>query len=924
MSEVKIGVKAGVEGVDQAIAKITQRMNALAQAVGKNQNLKVEPTDMKLMSRDLDLINKNFKQTIALSSQLRGALKATGQSGLNISQVDFSKLSTNPQVAQRLRDRAFLNSVRGTSLDPTLANEVDHNGNIVPPSAGGGAGASGGGAGGGSGGGSGGSGGGGGRRPPRGSGGASGGGEGAEGGSGSWWRRRPQGGWGTATALAVGNGIGGTAGNMITAGMGGGGLPGAGLAALTSLLGKGMEWAGQGMAQAKDRNVDLDTLKRQMGDLGISFSDLSAESYKAAQGLGIANTEFVKLEGQANAVSGGAYRTPAELAAATRSGADLGRAYGLDPSQGVGFVSGMQRMQTRQNNKELAVQLADAIVGAQGKAMPAEVKQAIQSFSAAQNRFNSGYTDLDRFGNAYGSLLSGEGMTADHASDILGTANSSMQRMGGTEASRNFTMQAFGMDPIRSAMRAEGGLFGNGLDNGEIGGYMRLHGVGNWDSLSKGPTGTNFGIMRDSFDKAYAARGQYGAEMELDAEKNYFGLHSYADTASFMKMSDSDHSGIVSVLKNAGLQISDVREGGLQAIAGISKASSFDDLDKLYRNSIRGRGDMSPADIGMLDGSEKGGDFQSFQNELVRVLAGKGQEDTQATTQRSIDATLSDIKTKIGDGLLPMTNTIMTGIIKMAGLSGPSAAATGAGSPYGFGSSGKGLVANPGGLSAAAGGSTIGGAGQRNMSGHVDNSGEAAAAWTNTTYGAMVGGAYSVKQSTVDGMAQLMGMGIDKPHAAAIMASAIRESSMDPGAGSIGSYGLFQFDKSRAVDFQKVMGKSLYGSGQSDQLTYMARSLRAGGEEAGPGSAFWAANGKDAARVFSDKIERPHDKSKEGDIRSGIADSLNNSDIHITLNQTVNGANGSTKVNKISTKVPVPSAFGMSANPVIIEVPPGR
>lgn len=906
MSEVKIGVSAGVQSVDTALSRITSQMNKLGAAVASASKQKFEPVDVKLMARDLALVNKQFQETLKLSSQLRNALKATGQADAHLSQIDFSKLSTNPRIAQRMRDRAFLHSVRGTALDPTAYNDVDDNGNIIPPSAPGGGG-SGGGGGSNAG-----------RRLRRGGGGGGSGG-GDEDAPTSWWRRRPSGGIGTATALAVGNGIGGTAGDMITAGMGGGGFVGMGLAALTSGVGKAME----GMDQAKARNVDLDTLKRQMGDLGISFSDLSAESYKAAQGLGIANTEFVKLEGQANAASGGAYRTPAELAAATRSGADLGRAYGVDPSQGVGFVSGMQRINSRQNNKELATQLAEAIVNAQGKANPSEVMQAMQTFSAAQNRFNSGSVDLNRFGNAFGSMLTGD-MTADHASDILGTANSAMQRMGGTEASRNFTMQAFGMDPIRSAMRAEGGLFANGLDNGDIGGYMRAHGVSNWDGQSRGPAGTNFGVIKSAFDKAYAGRGQYGAEMELDAEKNYFGLRSYADTANFMNMSNSDHNGISTILKNAGLQIGDVREGGLQAIAGISKAGSFDDLDKLYRNSIRGRGDMSPADVGMLDKAEGSKDFQQFQNELVRVLAGKGQEDTQATTQRSIDATLSDIKTKIGDGLLPIANTSMQALLKMAGMAGPATAATGVGSPYGFGSSGKGLVANPGGYSTAAGGSTMGDAGQRNMSGHVDNSGDAAAAWANTTYGAMVGGAYSVKQTTVDGMAQLMGMGIDKPHAAAIMASAIRESSMDPSAGTVGSYGLFQFDKSRAKDFQKVMGKSLYGSSQSDQLSYMARSLRAGGEEAGPGSAFWAANGKDAARVFSDKIERPHDKSKEGDIRSGIADSLNNSDIHITLNQTVNGASGSTKVNKISTKVPVPSAFGMSANPVIIAIPPGR
>jgi hypothetical protein len=910
VAEVRIGVGANVGGVDAAIQKITASMNKLGAAVAQNQKQKFEPVDMKLMARDLALINKQFQQTLALSSQLRNALKATGQSGAHISQIDFSKLSTDPKIAQRMRDRAFLHAVRGSALDPTAYNETDENGNIVPPAPPGGGGGSGGSGGGGEGGG--------GRRPRRGRGGGSvGSGDDGEGGGGSWWRRRPEN-IGSAGAMAIGNGIGGTAGSILTAGISGGPM-GALLAGITATVGKGMEWADQGMDQAKARNLDLDGLKRSLGDLGISFGELSEQSYQAAQGLGMANGEFVKLEGQANAASGGAYRTPAELAGGTRSGVDLARAYGLDPSQGVGFVSGMQRLNERQNNKELAVQIAEAISNAQGKATASEVMQAMQSFATRQNGFNTTNPNLAMFSNAFGSMLTGD-MTADHASSILGAANSAMQRMGGSEASKNFLLQQFGLDPIRAQLRAEGGLFGNGLDNRDVSGFMTRRGIKNWESQSKGPDGSNLDVAISGLDKAYSGRGQYGREMELDAIKNMFGLKSLGDAASLANASSSEHNGIALALKNAGVDISQVREGGLQTIAGLSKGETFGDLDKMYRDNIRGRADMQPSDIASMDSAEKSGNRQELMNAMVRVLAGKGQEDTQATTQRSIDATLSDIKTKIGDGLLPMTNTIMTGIIKLAGLSGPSAAATGAGSPYGFGSSGKGLVANPGGLSAAAGGSTIGGAGQRNMSGHVDNSGDSAAAWANTTYGAMIGGAYSVNSSVVDGMGQIMGTGVDKAHAAAIMASAVRESSMNPAAGKKGSYGLFQFDEGRAADFQKVMGKSLYGSSQKDQIDYMLKSMQPGGEEAGPGKAFWSSGGKDAARVFSDKIERPKEKSKEGDIRSGIADSLTSSDIHITLNQTVNTPGGGTKTKKITTTVPLPSSSGLTVGP-IIEIP---
>jgi hypothetical protein len=911
MAEVKIGVAAGVAGVDQAINKITSSMNKLGAEVAKVSNLKFEPIDAKLMARDLDLINKQLKQAIALSPQLRNALKASGQGGLHLSQIDWAKTSTDPRVAQRLRQRAFTHAVRGSALDPTAYNETDANGNIIPPAP------PGGGAGGGSGGG--------GRRPGRGGGGSSGGGSGGSGGSGggSWWARRPQN-LGTATALAAGNGIGGPIGNVLTAGIAGGPI-GALLAGVTSTIGKGMAWSGQGMDQAKARNVGIDTLKRQLGDLGISFSDLSEQSWKAAQGLGIANGEFVKLEGQANAASGGAYRTPAELSNATRSGADLGRAYGLDPSQGVNFASGMQRINSRQNNKELATQLAEAIVNAQGKATPGEVMQAMQGFAASQNRFNAVSPNLDQFGNSYGSMLKGD-MTADHASSILGTANASMQRMGGTEASKNFLMQQFGMDPIRAQLRAEGGLFANGLDNQDVSGFMSRRGVKNWDSQYKGPAGSNLAVTMQGLDKAYAGRGQNGAELELDAVKNMFGLKSLGDAASLANASTSDHNGIATVLKNAGVGLGDVREGGLQAIAGISKAGSFDDLDKLYRtgpDAIRSRKDMQPGDIAAMDKAEQSGNFQQMQNEMVRVLSGKGQEDTQATIQRGIDATLTDIKTKIGDGLLPIANTSMQALLKMAGMAGPAAAATGAGSPYGFGGGGKGsMTAMPGGASAAAGGSTVGGAGNaRDMRGRVDNSGQAVAEWAKGMFNA---GRRAIGDTRLNGLEQQYGL--PKGLLDAVW-GAETSWGMNNRASSAGAKGNFQMLDGTAKQYGVQIGSFL---SESDGAARMYRDLlkgNGGNLDKALAAYNWGqgnlnkdikAHGDDwlkfAPKQTQDYIEKidPKYLKSSRDGSAGGNGGVGSGGVTVIIEQTNNtNVGGNTKTKKLTATVNPPLASGI-------------
>ncbi|MFL9987664.1 phage tail tip lysozyme [Paraburkholderia sediminicola] len=825
MPEIKIGVSAGVGGVDQAIAKITQRMNALAQVVGKSQGLKVEPTDMKTMARDLSLINKQFSEAIRLSATLRNAMKATGQSNTPLHSLDFSKLSTNPALAQKMRDRAFLHSVKGSSLDPTIANDVDSNGNIVPPSGGSG------GAGGGSG------------RRPRGGGGSGGAGGGDEDGGGSWWKRRPNGGLGTATALAVGNGIGGAAGNMITVGLGGGGLPGMALSLLTSGIGKGMQFASEGVEQSNSRAMDLDSLKRSMGDLGIAFDSLVGGTEKFNQGLGVSAVEFAKLENQANQASGGMYRTPDEVGAATRQGSDLARAYGLDPSQGVGFVSGMQRLNSRQNNKELATQFAEAIVTAQGKATPGEVMQAMQGFAAAQNRFNAVNPNLNVFGNAYGSMLTGD-MTADHASSILGTANASMQHMGGTEASKNFLMQQFGMDPIRAQLRAEGGLFGNGLDNQDVGTFMSRRGVKNWDSQNKGPAGSNLAVTMQGLDKAYSGRGQYGSSLELDAVKNMFGLKSLGDAASLANASTSDHNGIAMVLKNAGVNLGDLREGGLQAIAGISKAGDFKGLDSLYRNgpdAIRNRKDMSPDDLAAMDKAEQSNNFQQMQNEMVRVLAGKGQEDTQGSLARQAAADLNDIKTNIGTyvapGITRMESWMESIAKKMLGIGGdmgpPAPDKTASQFNSGIEEAQQSIRSGTGGLGKGLGGS-----------------------------------AASMK-------AYLLSQAVPEAQADGMLGNAMRESSLDPTASNAGHYGLFQWDATRQAGFVKWAGHGIQKSTAQEQLAYMLHEIRPGGREAKNAGRFWSANNAGTAGVmFGQDIERPGDYSHENPIRYDLSNQM--------------------------------------------------
>jgi Phage tail lysozyme len=923
MPEIKIGVSAGAQNVEAAIKRVTAAMNAMGAAVAKSQGgLKFEDTTTKLMARDISLLNKQFAEAIKLSATLRNALKATGQSNAHISQVDFSKLSADPRIAQRMRDRAYNFATRGTSLDLSGFNDVDGGGNAVPPAP----------PGGGSGGGNGGSGGGGARRVPGGGrrGGGSGGGAGGGGTTGgSWWTRRPQN-MGTAAALAIGNGVGGAAGNILTAGISGGPM-GALLAGVTSAIGGAVNFASEGVDMAKGRNLDLDDLKRQLGDLGVSFKTLSDDSWAFGKNLGLANTEFVKLEKLAQSSSGGLYRDANAVGSATQTGVGLSRAYGWDPSQGVDFVGKMDRLDSHRNNQELAAQLADAITRSAGHATSDEVAQALIGFTAMQNRFNSQSPNADRVGSALGSMVSNPGMTADHASGILGTANASFQNMGNSEAAQNFFIRQFGLDPIESRWRAQGGLFDNGLASPNLDKYMGTA----WTAAhaNGGPQGSNLDVIKAGLDRSYGGMGG-GRKLELDAFQNITGLKSGDDAAALYNMRSSDQNAIGSLLKRNGLSLDSLKGNNIQTMSDIANATDKNIKD--VAGKVLGRDDTTNTDKDLINKALDSGDFKKIQDTLARVEGGKGQEDTAATTQRDISANIADMKTQIGERLIPFTNTIMGAVVALAekftsyGATNPDMT-TGAGAPYGFGGSMPTPAQFDGGIPTGTGSRGIG------------NSIGAGTASSNAL------------------MKQLIDSGMSPEQAAGVAGNVQQESSFNPSNTNGDHYGLYQFSTDLQSKYKSWSGgKDIHGSSAEDQTKFMLSLIKDDPAMAG----FRAAKTVDgAAAQFDMHFEKPGNYGQENVKRARYAEQANadyhakipdadaakaaaaaasaradaaggsvtrhgalaqhqgggNTTVNLVLNQT--NSQGKKSVHKTSTTLPKPAGGGADINPQIIELP---
>lgn len=672
MSDVKIGITANAGSAKAAVNVMTDAVNRLAKSVAVANNTPFQAPGIEKASKDLAKLNRQFQQAVAMSAALRNAIAKSGQNAdRGILNLDFNKLSIDPNVAQRLRDRAFTYAARGTAWDRTNvpATPTPPGGN---PNAGGGRGGGGDGRG---------------RR-------SGGEGDGSDEESQGW--SRPFAGFGRRAARSLTGGIGGPVGKVADEGldgaaegaaaggmgMAGGLLAGLGVGAVLVGLSKLGSLAAQGYDMAKERSLDVDTLKRQMGDLGVSFESLRETSEAASQGLGINAVQSTELAQQEFQSSHGAERTPLQLMSSVQESTGFARAYGLDPSQSVSFFGNMAHIDPRQSQHELALFIAAAIERTGGRALPTDVMQAVQGLTAAAGRMSLAAPDASRVGGAYASLVNQPGVTADNATSMLGAANSAVSNMGAAgEAGQYFIMSALnrggglGLNLLQARAVASEGLFGSRASafsaDGALGQSFR--GDADFAALSKGPSSNTltFDAIRDQLRTSYGDNKW----LQLDAAQHLFGVSSLQQAAALMNMSDNDTGGLMRALSAAHINPNDVNGSGLQTIAKIASATSMQQLQSVYADlsSRTGDGALTGAERDKLDTAEKSGNFDEFRSALIKIAAGKDQQDTVGSDIRKGNASLENIEMDIGQQMVPAMNAARDALLALAGVNGKSA-----------------------------------------------------------------------------------------------------------------------------------------------------------------------------------------------------------------------------------------------------------
>jgi hypothetical protein len=394
--------------------------------------------------------------------------------------------------------------------------------------------------------------------------------------------------------------------------------------------------------------------------------------------LGVNSKEFVQLAEQYSNIGRNAPGQTAEsMMGDVRSSVGFSRAYGIDPSQGVGFFGAMKNIDPKQNNRELALQIAEAVNKSGGKTLAGDAMQFVQAMAGSVARLALSTPNTGAYAASFGAMLHGgsSGMTADAAQAILGQANNAMTNMGNAgEAGQNFTLGSFSrqgkLNPFMAGALASGGLFATrGATfgaNTEIGKYLRNNGIdpdkdGTVDAKNRDVT--NFESIRQNLD-----RQLNNPLLKLDAAKNYFGLQSNQQAAAMLNLNPRQVSGLGGLVNHAGVDINKLNAGGIATIADLGGAQTHGDLDKLYAGIKRrtGKDALSTDEIKMLDTAQSGG-FGEFRDALIKIMSSKDQENTEGKEMLAGIKSVETAQTAVGDKLVGPMNTMRDALLKIAG-----------------------------------------------------------------------------------------------------------------------------------------------------------------------------------------------------------------------------------------------------------------
>ncbi len=466
---------------------------------------------------------------------------------------------------------------------------------------------------------------------------------------------------------------GGVAANAMGTGMSAGfgaGLMGlvGGMAALG--VGKLVGAVAEKVEQAENNNVAYDRLKRTLGDVQVSFLGLKKAVMTTGESLNITYDETGGLFSQfakAGKVSGrdGYQSMPQEIG----MGVGLSRAYGLDPSQGVGFMGQMRGLGVTkdvQDSRRVALLIGETIAKSDAFSKADEVMEAIAGFASSQTRQSMSAANIDGYAGMFSSMVGSgiAGMDPAGAASMLGRVNSSLSAGGAKgEASQFFTSMVgnrMGLDPLQMQVLREGGAFASKDQMFGVGSaYTRYMG-------QTGPTGSSnyLSETRSLIEEKYAGDSETQKLMRAQAFGNHTGLNMNQSMA-MLSLQPNQMGELQKVLGNSALSMN------ASGINNAAMALNGTDADRQsIAAGLRKRDDLKKEDRAALDAAMGSGNTEEQKRVLATLSAQYEQERTQGSDIRDSRAALDNIKVKIADYAVPALQDMRKALLYMAGGNG--------------------------------------------------------------------------------------------------------------------------------------------------------------------------------------------------------------------------------------------------------------
>ncbi|EPB8478525.1 lytic transglycosylase domain-containing protein [Escherichia coli] len=623
---IKIPVSAEFNGDDlnKQIGQINARLKQMGEAVAKANGTKFEPITLR-GKEDLKYFVAQSEKLLKIQTELKNRMARSDQAGKNPFMASWSQMYTNEATRMRKMQEALVFMGASFSGGPTPPARRP---NLPAPNS---------------------------NQPA--------------GGNNQWWQQ-------TGKILQGGLGqmgpVGGVASRSVGTGMAGGfgaGLMGllGGLGALA--IGKAFGAATENLDKARDNLVDIDTLKRTIGDINVSFEGLKKVVEANASSLGITYSESIKLATQFSKlgnVSGDKY---GQLNGELVNGVGFARGFGLDPAAGMSFfgqMRGMRQTSNDQDSRRMGLLIGETIGRSGAFAKADEVLESVAGFVTAQTRNSLTRANVAGYAGTFSALAGSgiPGLDVAGTTAMMGRINSALMAGGAKgEASQFFTSRVgnrMGLNPLQMAILREGGAFATAdqmFGNGSVySRYMGKAGPGGSTTFLQGTLG--------ELRKAYRDPG-----MLAMATANHLGI-GMGQAMGLLSINPNQMGALERGLSGSGIDISKLSSSGIANLSKVygTAADRRGVADSLFRRD--GDDALSAADAERLRNVMSHGSDEDQRKMLTELVASREQERTMGSDVRDSRAALDNIKTSIADKLVPLTQEIRHGIMYMAGEGG--------------------------------------------------------------------------------------------------------------------------------------------------------------------------------------------------------------------------------------------------------------